>query len=278
MDSNPLQRFFRQPAIYLRLPGRAQDWPPGSIDIPASGEIPVYPMTAIDEITYRTPDALFNGEAVVSVIHSCVPCIRDAWSIPSTDLDSILVAIRIASYGHDMDIGTRCPSCESENTFGLDLRTVIDKLECGDYDASMTQGDLTFYFRPLNYREMTANSQAQFEQQKTLQMLQQTEIAEEVKVERLNSMMKHLVEVTVKALAESITEIRAQGAIVTELAHIEEFLKNCDRTVFTAVRDRVLSLREASELKPLKIRCPDCQHQYEQTFTLDMSRFFGSDS
>jgi ribosomal protein S27E len=177
-----------------------------------------------------------------------------------------------------MDIGTRCPSCESENTFGLDLRTVIDKLECGDYDASMTQGDLTFYFRPLNYREMTANSQAQFEQQKTLQMLQQTEIAEEVKVERLNSMMKHLVEVTVKALAESITEIRAQGTIVTEVTHIEEFLKNCDRTVFTAVRDRVLSLREASELKPLKIRCPDCQHQYEQTFTLDMSRFFGSDS
>ena len=278
MDSNPLQKFFRQPAIYIRLPSRGQGWPAGSINMPANGEIPVYPMTAMDEITYRTPDALFNGEAVVSVVQSCVPNILDAWAIPATDLDSILVAIRIASYGHEMDIGTKCPSCAEESDFGLDLRTVIDNLRSADYSQSLQQGDLIFHFRPLNYKEMTANSQHQFEQQKTLQLLNQTEIAEETKVEQLNAMMRQLVEVTIRAIAESITEIRAQGTIVSDVNHIEEFLKNCDRQVFNAVRDYVLKLREQSELKPLKITCPDCQHQYEQTFTLDMSRFFGSDS
>jgi len=278
MDSNPLQRFFRQPAIYIRLTSRSQDWPAGSLDLPANGELPVYPMTAMDEITYRTPDALFNGEAVVSVIQSCIPNIRDAWAIPSTDFDSILVAIRIASYGHEMDIGTACPACQTETDFGLDLRTVIDNLSSGNYSEALTVGDLAFYFRPLNYRQMTVSSQVQFEQQKTMQMVNEAEVTEEVKVERLNAMMKRLLDVTVRALAESVMEIRAQGTIVNSLEHIEDFLKNCDRSVFNAVRDKVIALREQSELRPLKLTCPSCSHKYEQAFTLDMSRFFAPDS
>ena len=39
-----------------------------SIDMPENGELPVYPMTAIDEITVRTPDALFNGTAIAELI------------------------------------------------------------------------------------------------------------------------------------------------------------------------------------------------------------------
>lgn len=277
-NSNPLQRFFRQPAIYIRLSSKPTDWPAGSIDLPTNGELPVYPMTAMDEITYRTPDALFNGEAVTSVIQSCVPNIHDAWAVPSTDFDSILVAIRIASYGHEMEIGTKCPTCDTEADFGLDLRTVIDNLQSGDYSKELTVGDLSFYFRPLNYRQMTASGQVQFEQQKTMQMLNDAEVAEQVKLERINATMQRLLEVTVRALADSILEIRAQGTIVTDADHFEDFLKNCDRAVFNTVRDRVVQLREQSELRPLKITCPGCQHKYEQAFTLDMSRFFAQDS
>ena len=275
MDSNPLAKFFRQPAIYVRLPSQGRNWRPNTIQVPASGEIPVLPMTAIDEISYRTPDALFNGEAVTGVIQSCVPAVKDAWATPGTDLDVLLVAIRIASYGHSMDIGSVCPSCGEDHEFGLDLRTVIDNLKPSDFDQPMTMGDLTFYFRPLTYREMTNNSLQQFEQQKTLQMVNQSEeIPESEKITRMNAMMKSLVEVTVKAISQSITEIRTPGAIVTEQAHIEEFITNCDRTVFNAIRDFVIKLRESSELRPLEITCPSCSHQYQQIFTLDMANFF----
>jgi hypothetical protein len=59
--SNPLRQYFRQPAIYLRLPTEGKHWPSEALDMPANKELPVLPMTAIDEITYRTPDGLFNG-------------------------------------------------------------------------------------------------------------------------------------------------------------------------------------------------------------------------
>jgi hypothetical protein len=275
MNSNPLSKFFRQPAIYIRLPSQGQHWLPGSIDYPVNGEIPVLPMTAIDEIGYRTPDALFNGEAVVGVIKSCVPNIKQAWSVPAPDVDVLLIAIRIASYGHEMDIGSACPACGEEHDFGLDLRGIIDGLKSSDYTTPLTQGDLTFHFRPLNYREMVNNSLQQFEQQKTLQMVNEsTELAEKDKIEKMNAMMKTLVEVTVKAISQSITEIRTPAAIVTEQAHIEEFIVNCDRSVFNSIRDFVIKLRESSEIQPLNITCPACTHQYRQVFTLDMSNFF----
>ena len=106
--NNPLRRFFRQPAVYIKLPSDGNFYPPGTLEMPANGELPVYPMTAMDEITYRTSDALFNGTAIVNVIQSCVPNIIDPWSIPNIDMDTLLVAIRIASYGHSMDYESIC--------------------------------------------------------------------------------------------------------------------------------------------------------------------------
>jgi len=277
-NDNPLARFFRQPAIYVRLPSGGKTWPAGSLDLPANGELPVYPMTAIDEITYRTPDALFNGEAVVSVIQSCVPSIKNAWDVPITDLDSILIAIRIASYGHEMDVDTQCPNCETETTFGVDLRRLLDGMITADYSQTLTVGDLTLSFKPLDYQQVTANSQQQFENQKRLQAMQAAEIPEESRLEQLNSMMKKIMEITVQAIAHSIAEIRTPNSIVTEPEYILEFLVNCERNTFNVIRDFAVSLREKSELQPLKMQCPNCQHQYDQAFTLDMARFFESAS
>lgn len=267
-------QFFRQPAIYTRLPSGGKGWEPGSVSMPTNGEFPVLPMTAIDEITYRTPDALFNGDAVTAVIQSCLPNIKDAWACPATDLDVLLVSIRIASFGHSMDIGTKCPKCGEEHDFSLDLRTVIDNLKTADFTKSLVHGDLEFHFRPLNYREMTQNSLLQFEQQKTIQMINEADSEETEKVSKLNGMMRKLVAVSIKALSQSISEIRTPNAVVTEHAHIEEFLNNCDRNIFNSVRDYVIKLRESSELKPIEIRCPSCQNEYKQEFTLDMANFF----
>jgi hypothetical protein len=101
-ENNPLQQYFRQPAIYVKLPSQGKFYANNTLDLPPTGELPVYPMTAIDEITYRTPDALFNGQSTVNVLQSCVPNIKNGWAVPAMDIDTLLVAIRIASYGHNI--------------------------------------------------------------------------------------------------------------------------------------------------------------------------------
>jgi hypothetical protein len=276
--SNPLKQYFRQPAIYIRLPSNGFGWPTGTLNMPPTGELPVYPMTAIDEITYRTPDALYNGQATVNVIQSCIPDIRDAWGVPSTDMDTILVAIRIATYGHNMDFFTACPACKKESEQTLDLRTVLDSIKQVDYSRTVNSGDLEIFFKPLSYRNVNENNQLQYENQKLVQMIPDNEIPDAEKMNALSDALKKITDITVNALAQSIMTIKTPQSLVNESEHIQEFLKNCDRKLFTQIRDFVIALRADSEMKPLQLSCPDCQNQYEQAVTLDMSSFFGSAS
>ena len=138
--------------------------------MPANGELPIYPMTALDEITSRTPDALFNGSAVINIFKSCVPNIKDPWLITSVDLDMLLTAVKIASYGHDMEITSKCPECNKDSDFVQDLRTVIDQYKMPDYVTPLTMGDMEIYFKPLTYKEINETSQQSFQQQKAMQM------------------------------------------------------------------------------------------------------------
>ena len=272
--TNPLTQYFRQPSIYIKLPSGGKNYPAGSIIMTVNGEFPVYPMTAIDEITYRTPDALFNGQATVNVIQSCVPSILDAWTVPSIDLDTILIAIRIASYGHEMEFATTCPACNDTSERTIDLRTMLDALRAPDYTAHVSHGDLEIYFRPLSYKNLNDNSALQYEQQKLLQVIPDSTISEVDKMTALTQAFKSLTEITIRSLAISITAIKTPQALVSDPAHIEEFLKNCERDLFNQIRDHVLQLREQSELQPLKLECTACNHQYQQALTLDMASFF----
>jgi len=274
ISNNPLRQYFRQPAIYIKLPSQGQYYPPGTINIPETGEFPVYPMTAIDEITYRTPDALFNGQATVNVIQSCMPDIKNAWAIPAMDIDTILVSIRIASYGHEMEFSTRCPKCSSESDRAIDLRTVLDRIRVPNYNESVQTGDIEIYFRPMNYRNLNDNNQLQYENQRMLQILPDTNINENEKMTALTAALKKITDVTVTALAYSIATIKTPTAMVTESEYIEDFLKNCDRTLFTQIRDHIIDLKSQAEMQPMKLVCDECSHEYEQSVALDMSNFF----
>ena len=104
---NPLKKYFRQPKIYLKLPSGGEFYNSNELDMPENSEVPVYPMTAKDELLFKTPDALINGQATVDVIKSCIPNIRNPWSMPSIDMDAVLIAIRLATYGEKMTISVK---------------------------------------------------------------------------------------------------------------------------------------------------------------------------
>lgn len=279
MNSNPLSQYFRQPAIYVRLPSGGNFYPPGALEMTANGELPVLPMTAVDEITYRTPDALFNGQAVISVIQSCIPNIKNAWDMPAMDIDTLLTAIRIASYGHEMEIDTFCPKCNHESNFGLDLRTVLANMATPDYSQPLTHGDLEIHFRPMSYRDLNENNQQQFEDQKMLQAMEQQENTDdETRIKQMSQALRKITEVAIHALARSIDYIQTPAARVDDHQYILEWLANCDRNLFSRIRDYIIENKQKAELKPLRIACQNCNHEYEQLFTLDMSSFFGDAS
>jgi len=273
MNNNPLKQYFRRPEIYLKLPSGGKFYPEGSIDLPKNHELPVYPMTAIDEITSKTPDALFNGSAVVDIVKSCIPNIKDPWSIPIIDLDPILVAIRAASNGTMLDIESQCPSCSEEASYSINLIGLLNSLSAGNYDELITVNELTFKFNPFSYKKINNINMAQFEIEQAIMNLDN--ITDPVARQNESGIvMQRLNNLSMELIAETIESITTPTAIVNEKEYILDFLKNCDRKVFDQLRTTAVKLRESSQLKPLDVKCIHCSHEYQQKLTLNVSDFF----
>jgi hypothetical protein len=274
INQNPLKQYFRRPAVYVRLPSNGKYYAPGVVNIPENGELPVYPMTAIDDITLRTPDALFNGTAMAEIMKSCIPDIIDPWAINNIDLDAILIAIRSASGDSNLEIESICPACKEGSTYGVDLIAILSQLKSADYITELQINDLKIKFRPLNYKEMNQASVGQFETQRAFAMLEQIQDEEERNLKSKEA-LHNVTELTMRLLSNAMEYVSTPTIQVTEKEYILDFLRNCDKTAYTNIRDHLSSLRSSTEIKPLKIKCVHCEHNYDQPFTLNTSDFFG---
>ncbi len=225
-EKNPLSRYFRQPTIYMRLPSGGQHYPPGALDLPANNELPVFPMTVRDEIINKTPDALFNGTAVVSLIQSCIPNIKDAWSIPSVDLDSILIAIKVATYGKDLEITGSCTHCQESSDYVIDLNRTLAEIGVTNYNSPQRIGQFEIVFRPLSYQEINETSQEQFNEQKILNILPDSGLSDQERVQEINKLIVKITDGTISALSKSISSIRTDDVLVSNEQQIHEFLDN----------------------------------------------------
>tara|TARA_X000001036_G_scaffold216511_1_gene202679 strand:- start:504 stop:1394 length:891 start_codon:yes stop_codon:yes gene_type:complete len=280
-EQNPLQKYFRQPKVYITLPSKGQFYKEGTIDMPETGELPVFAMTAKDELTMKTPDALLNGQATVDLIKSCIPSIIDPWQMPSIDMDASLIAIRIATYGEEMDITTKEPGTGEEKSFGVDLRQLLNKLVTVNYDNKLQLNDMDITIRPLTYKEFTESSLATFEEQRIFSLVNDTEIADDEKLAKFNVSFKKLTDLTVSVLTKSIYQIQIGDTIVTERKHIDEFIANTDKDFFKTVTDHLESQRDKFSLEPIKVTStPEdiekgAPETWEIPITFDQSNFFG---
>jgi hypothetical protein len=274
MDNNPLKQYFRRPSVYIKLPSGGKYYTPDVMNPTETGELPVYPMTAIDEISARTPDALFNGTAVADLIKSCIPAIIDPWSINSMDMDAILIGIRAASGGDTLDIESKCPACETESTYGINLVGILSTLKPGDYSKLLEIGDLKIKFRPLLYREMNKAAMAQFEVQKQFNTVYNIEDEDE-RNNAIKNALEKVTLLTMEIISQTIEFIETPNGMVDDKKFILDFLKNCDKDTYTQVRDYSTVLKEDTEIKPAEIQCSSCGHAYEQPYAINPTDFFG---
>lgn len=277
MSSNPLQKHFRQPQLYLKLPSQGKWWPRDSIDLPETGELPVYSMTAKDELALKTPDALLNGQATVDVIQSCLPNIKNAWQVPVVDLDAILIAIRQATYGNEMEFVSVCPNCNTRNEHVADLGYLSSVIDCPNFQESIKIKDLEIFLKPNSFHTFNQNSMRNFEEQRLIQTVANDNISEEEKMAQFTQMFNTLLNITVEQVADSVTVIKTEsGDRVDSKEYIREFFQNCDKEVFNAVKQRIDDLANQNKLQNMQVQCENevCQHKYTAPLIFELSNFF----
>ena len=280
-NTNPLNKYFRQASIYVKLPS-GTDYPQDVVAKSETGEIGIMPMTAKDEIRFKTPDALMNGQGVVDAIQSCVPDIKDAWQVKSYDLDTILVAMRIATYGETMEINFNVPGANENVSHTVNLPAILDQLNTTKVDTEIELKDgLKITVQPLTYKDMTSTSLQTFQQQKMYSAVQDSQLSDEDKASRFNDAFKKLTELNSSILLKNIDHITmTDGTEISDAGHIKEFIENASATLVKEIEGKLMDLRTQGAVKPLRLKATEEQIKkgapatYEVPVTFDTSNFF----
>ena len=125
-----------------------------------------------------------------------------------------------------------------------------------------------------NFFQQNQISTEQFENTRTIQIIPQSDLPEEAKISEMKKIMTRINDLTRRVLSMSIVSVKTPTAFVTEPNYISEFLSNCDRKIFNAIRDHIVEIKQASELKPLTLKCTACSHEHQQQLNLDQASFF----
>ena len=282
-QGNPLTKHLRQPKIYIKLPSEGNYWSGNSLEKTETGEYPVYAMTAKDEITFKTPDVLLNGQATVDVIQSCMPNIKDAWKMPSIDSDAILIAIRMASFGNSIDMTTTVPNTKITKDFSLDLQTIFDRYQSAVYEDTFQIPGFKIQIKPVDYKTMTSQALKAFEQQRIFAIVNNDSIDDKEKLERFQASFKNLTEINLNVVINSVVAIQPDDSdeAVVNAKYIREFLENCEASVYNGIEDHIKNQKDKFTQAPLDVTATDeelaagAPKTYQVPVQFDQSNFFG---
>ncbi len=281
-NANPLKRYYRQPQISIQLPSRERYYSAAVLQKTATGEHPVLPMTAMDELAFRTPDSMMSGQATVDVIKSCIPTIIDPWQLVNYDIDTVLIAIRIASYGETMDVTSTVPNTNESITHTVNLPQLLDQIRRDQItDQCALQGGLTIQVSPLTYRQITESQLKTFEQQKIYAQVSQSQMTAEEKTRRFTESFKILSDLNTNLLISNIQKIMLpSGESVSDKIQIKEFIENADAKIVKELENKLVDIRQQGSIKPIRIKASEEQIKagapatYEVPITFDNANFF----
>ena len=281
-NTNPLGKYYRQPQIYIRLPSQGKYYGPDVFTPTETGEIPVLPMTAKDELSFKTPDSMMSGQSTVDVIQSCVPNFKIAWKMVNFDTDAVLLAIRIATYGETMDVNYKVPVTNEEMSHTVNLPALLEDLgRINIVDEATTKTGFKVKLAPLDYQSLSQIQTAQFEQQKIYTTVNNSALSEKEKSTQFVKSFKLLNNINFSMLVDSITSITTpEGNTVVDKAQIRDFCDNCDAKVINEIQDELGNIRSQAQIKPIKLQSTEDQIKkgaptsYEVPVTFDSSNFF----
>lgn len=276
--SNPLISAYRKPSLYINLPSGGKYYDPAP-KLSVDQELAVYAMTARDELITKTPDALFNGEASVSLIQSCCPDIPNPRQIPVNDLMVIMLAIRQASYGDDIEVEVECPECQHKNNVGVNCQSIID----GAMQKSQPSNSITLnegfevILKPYSLQDRNTLQIQQIKQVKMIEGLQNAQIDDQARQDMFGKTFVELAELTIDLVVNSVDSVRTPGSdgeIVDNKDMIRDWLKSITSKDYEQIKAKVEELSADGINNNFSIKCESCEHEWKTEVELDVTNFF----
>jgi hypothetical protein len=277
-SNNPLQGYLRNPKLYIIVPSGGKFSNLETIS-GISGEIPIYPLTSMDETMLRNPDALLNGESMANVIKSCTG-LTNAHELTSNDVDVILLAIRFATYGDELELTLTCPACSAtvETTISIEpILETVTPLE-DHYDVTLDNG-LICDLKPYTFKDSQKAALAAFRETTELNNLINSESDELARLATFNKSFVAMAELNIEILSNAITKVtipqdNGEPVEVTEHEYIAEWVRGISKTHADVIIDKLNEINELGIDRDVDITCTECGHGFKTRVEFNPSNFF----
>lgn len=274
-NTSPLVDFYRNPKLYVTLPSGTGHYSDDIIEMPEVGELPVYPMTSKDDILTKNPDALLNGDAVIKLVKSCVPAVKNPGELLAPDMEVLLIAIRQASSKDQfMEVNRECPECSEPNRFDLDLSIALaESQDIEPFKTITLTNGLDVVLTPTNYMHTIQSAKAVIEQNRQFRSITADNSDEQLKA--LGNALEKLSIMNYEVILNSISSITIpNGETVTDVTHISDFLNNVEKEIGIELNEEVSQINNGGIQKEIEMQCGECEHVYTTPINYDPVGFF----
>jgi phage FluMu protein Com len=277
---NPLTKYFRAPGLSVKLPSGGLYQPINNVEFAPSGDdVSVLPMRGADEMLMKSPDALMSGHAIEETIKSCVPGILDARLLPTCDVDALLLAIRAATYGDQMDIECKCPACQEDNSYAFSISYVLDTaIPLKEEYPVRLSDDVVAYIGPFNLITSTQISIGAFQEARKMHLLEESKASEEEQQAALRISFDKINKINTRALASSVMCVVVPDGPIDNPEHIAEFVDNISREWLSKIEAALEEVNKCGIQKSQTVSCAKCEKEFTTTIEFDPANFFGKSS
>ena len=148
-----------------------------------------------------------------------------------------------------------------------------------DYDKPLIIEDLYVYLKLSEYASQNKTNQERFAQQRTIQMLQESNLPEDEKLKRLHESLRELTSMTVSKITDYIDFIVTDtGEKITNRDWIHEFILNAEQSIYQKIREGITAKNAEYEISDIDVECPSCHAKSKRKFLFDPASFFGRGS
>ena len=249
----------------VKIPGRIFQLPSGGIfykngelaDSVENGEVHVYPMTALDEITMKNPDMLFSGKAISIVFRHCIPDIKKPEELFAKDIDALMIFLRAVTYGNQYEIEAThdCEDAKS-HSYIVDVEQMITTMKYLDqemidkvYSTTLENGQVVT-MQPVRYRHV-------------LQLLKMNENKSTLTVEDQE-----------KNLITNLLNVIVSVDDVTDKKQITEWTRAISPRMMNQLAEAIDDSQSWGPNTIKAVTCKDCGEQFELEIPINPISFF----
>ena len=281
MSENPLKSFVRAPKLQVLLPSRGK-WGDTETASKITGEIPVYPMTSKDEVMIKNPDALLNGESVASVLRSCTG-IENVYDLTNNDVEFLLVAIRYATSGPEMEIDAVCPKDQHVNRVAVNLESILDSVEEMDKTYAVTlKNGLKVNLRPMSFKNAQRLSLNAFQEATTLQTINDAKLPQDERIKVFNKSFEAIADLAVETMIDAIVSVivpeEGEEKTVTDKKFIGEWVKGMSSAESKQIQEKLDEINKQGFDHSYNVVCEECGTKFSTSVEFNVSNFFGTGS